>query len=64
MVSSNDLFYAAVKAIRAIDNMPDNEYIKQKEQILTECAGLGHGAQAFLYDLFEIADKRRERKKV
>lgn len=55
----NDLFNAAVKALKASEKMSDAEYIEIKGRILAECAELGKGAQAFIHDFFEIADKKR-----
>ena len=55
----NDLFNAAVKAIKASEKMSEGEYTEVKEHILAECADLGKGAKAFIRDFFEIADQRR-----
>lgn len=55
----DDLFNAAVKAIKASEKMSEAEYIEVKEHILAECEDLGKGAQAFIHDFFEIADGRR-----
>ena len=37
----NDLFNAAVKALKASEKMSDAEYIKVKEHIFADCADLG-----------------------
>ena len=58
-MSDNELYEAAVKAIKASEKMTESEYAEIKEHILTECADLGKGAQAFIHDFFEIADERR-----
>lgn len=56
---ADDLFNAAVKALKASEKMSDTEYIQVKEHVLAECAELGKEAQNFIHDFFEIADKRR-----
>ena len=59
----NDLFNAAVKALKVSEKMSEAEYIEIKEHILAECADLGEETQAFINDFFEIADQRREQNK-
>lgn len=58
-MQNDDLFNAAVKALKASEKMSEADYIKVKEHIFTECADLGEEAQVFIQKLFILADERR-----
>lgn len=55
----NDLFNAAVKALRASEKMSEAEYIKVKNHVMVECADLGEEAQSFIQEFFKLADEKR-----
>ena len=55
----NDLFNAAVKALRASEKMSEADYIRVKEHIFAECADLGEEAQIFIQEFFKLADEKR-----
>lgn len=55
----NDLFNAAVKALKASEKMSDLKYTVTKNRMLVECADLGEEAQAFIQEFFILADERR-----
>lgn len=55
----NDLFNAAVKALKASEKMSEADYIRVKEHIFAECADLGEEAQAFIKEFFKLADEKR-----
>lgn len=49
-MQNDDLFNAAVKALKASEKMSDLKYTVTKNRMLVECADLGEESQAFIQE--------------